>query len=394
MPCDTHPSQIALAVSPQAGIVAIPFGEQQIQAHTVLRACGFDRRPDGTYAWAAGDPDATRAALARLAGLARHHDTAVTTTTRSYIGDVAAGIAHQLPGEWTADVEIYALPEWQDDLHPYLWDNGELAHAVATTRIPCASVLTHSDGPSLLLTEHPKDDHTYLVGAFAPNGFSGHFADEPDAPRSIVIPAQPALAADAITGRLLPDYDRALHDRRVREVSSALSWARQEQQEWQTIAQSPADVDGMPLSWHEEELRDNAWNAFRDFLTHGPALFDRCQPLHPEPGRPPVETDPAMGRLRAALEDGRRAVVAWNAKLTELRETPRELPAETYLHARARRNAAAWPAIETWLADGHVLIHHARNARSAPSTVELTTPRQTTVAALPPLTPKDPARRR
>ncbi|GAU70747.1 hypothetical protein SSP35_22_00500 [Streptomyces sp. NBRC 110611] len=400
MPCDTHPSQIALAVSLDAGIVAIPFGEQHMKAQTALRACGFGRRPDGTYARPAADSEATRTALARLTDIARYYDTAVTTATRRYIGDVADGIAHQLPGEWTADVEIYALPDWQDDLHPYVWDNGELAQAVATTRIPYAAVLTHSDGPSLLLTERPEADRDYLVGVFAPSGFVGHFADEPDAPRSIAIPAQPSLAAHAITGHLLPDYHRALHDRRIHEVSSSLSWARQEQQEWQSIAQSRRDSDGMPLtsgqlSWHEEEFRDDGWNAFRDFVTHGPALFDRCQPLCRKSGDPHREDGRAMERLRTALEDGKRVVAAWNAKLAELRETPRTLPAETYLQARARRNADAWPAIETWVADGHVLIHHARSARSALPSAALTTPRQTTGAALPsPPAPKDPPRRR
>ncbi|MFE0188003.1 hypothetical protein [Streptomyces sp. NPDC058989] len=400
MPSDPHPSQITLAFSPEAGIVAIPFGEQHIKAQTALRACGFNRRPDGTYARQAADPEATRTVLASLADIARHHDTAVATATRRFIGDVADSTAHQLPGAWTANVDIYTLPDWQDDLHPYLWDNGELAHAVETTRTPYAAVLTLRDGVSLMLTEHPEADHDYLVGVFAPNGFSGHFADEPDAPRSIVIPTQPALAAQAIVERLLPDYRRALHDRRIHEVASALSWARQEQQEWQTIATSHRASDGMPLtsdglSWHEDEFRDNAWNAFRDFVSHGHALFDRCQPLGPKSRETHREEDPAMERLRTALEDGKRAVAAWNTKLTELRETPRALPTGAYLQARARRNATAWPAIETWLADGHILIHHARNAPSALPTADLTTPRQTTVAALPPPpAPKDPPRRR
>jgi hypothetical protein len=381
MPSETIPAQITLAFSPTAGIVATPGGEQYQRAQTALDQSGFQPRPDGTYVLPHCDPETMRAACVDLARIAECRLTEVTVSPRRYLGDVADEIAAQLPGTWSASVEVYSHPAWQQDLLPWLWDAGELIHTVRHARIPYAAVLSEDAhagaGVKLLLIERPGPQGGYLVGALTPHGFG---ADDREPLRSVVVPAAwgPQSAARAIIDRLLPAYHRALHTRRIAAVAAALGRIRAEHHSLHLLTEpNSPPMDPRELRGREEGFAAEAWYEFREVLTHGPALLEAC---HPEHSAWP-EDAAALERLRGALEQGTMIQADWVAQVVALRQ--RGWPAETYLAAKAQRNAQARPVIATWLADGDTLIRQARAAtplgpRTAPSV-----PDHSAAAALP-----------
>lgn len=109
--------------------------------------------------------------MAKLLPFARRHRATVQVSGRPYLGDIADQIAARLPGRWTAQVEIYSNPLWQEDLLPYLWDRGDLARSVKDRRMPYAAKLDSDTGIELLLAEHgPDPERGYLIGAFASYG--------------------------------------------------------------------------------------------------------------------------------------------------------------------------------------------------------------------------------
>jgi hypothetical protein len=229
---------MVLAYSRDAGIVAIPSGTKYEAARTALETSGFQRGDAGVYRLQADDPDASRATVADLVRSAETHGVQVTTSSRRFIGDAARDIARVLPGQWDTQVEQYCHPVWQEDLVPHLWDSGELGRAVQSERIPYAATLTDTaSGTTLLLIERPGRQLHYLVGAFAPEPFGEGYGD-PHAPRSIVLPPFPGRAAQEITGRYLPAYDRAVHARRIATVAGALDRIRTEHDTWAAMVAS------------------------------------------------------------------------------------------------------------------------------------------------------------
>ncbi|WP_326812291.1 hypothetical protein OIE62_07645 [Streptomyces scopuliridis] len=376
MPSDSHPSQITLAHSPGTGIIAIPSGEQHHRARTALEAAGFARRDDGTYAFPLADPVRQSAAVAELVDFARDHDVSVTLTARRYLGDIAERVARQLPGSWSARVEVYALPADQDNLADRLWDAGGLAEAVTTARIRYAAVLSDGRGTDfdLLVIERPGHDHEYLIGALAPTPGSA-LADEANAPRCVVVTGEPAHTAQAIMKRLLPVCRQALHARRISEVARALTRARTAERTWDATVRTRRTSDGTPLD--DERLaglevwfRYRMWDAFQTFLHHGPALIDTHHTSSRATAVSSADAE-ALDRLRAALDAGARVH----------RGAPAPTPAEPPSAVQAQRTADAWPAIGTWLVDGHVLIDHALKS----STHQVPGP----ATALPPPPPRD-----
>ncbi|WP_416987026.1 hypothetical protein [Streptomyces sp. T028] len=356
------PAEITLALSASTGIVAVAHGERYRWAQTALKLVGFHRRDDGTFALAGNDPQAARDAVHQLIPTARRHQATVTASNRRYLGDVADEIAAHLPGPWSAQVGVHSHPVWQHDLLPWLWDAGELIHAVQTERLPYTAVLTDGTGIELLLTERPGHQHDYLLGAFAPNGFDEHVA-QTSPPSSIVLPAAPEQAAHAIANGFLPAYHHALHTRRRATVAFALERIREEYDARQATSESGRFSDGSPMNPdHIPELEgqsaDFTWQEFRDVLTHAPALLDQC--------RPATTTWPedatALNRLREALAQGTGILADWNARLDDLRQTPAALPAKTYGDAKAERDARMVPVIEAWMADGEVFLRQARAA--------------------------------
>ncbi|MDO0936436.1 hypothetical protein QQY66_33810 [Streptomyces sp. DG2A-72] len=130
------PAEITLVLSASAGIAAVAHGERYRWAETALKLVGFHRRDDGAFALAVNDPQAARDAVHQLIRTARRHQATVTASNRRYLGDVADEIAAHLPGPWSAKVGVHSHPLWQHDLLPWLWDAGELIHAVQTERLP------------------------------------------------------------------------------------------------------------------------------------------------------------------------------------------------------------------------------------------------------------------
>lgn len=378
------PAEITLVLSASAGIVAVAHGERYRWAQTALKLVGFHRRDDGAFALAVNDPQAARDAVHQLIRTARRHQATVTASNRRYLGDVADEIAAHLPGPWSAKVGVHSHPVWQHDLLPWLWDAGELIHAVQTERLPYTAVLTDDTGIELLVTERPGHQNDYLLGAFTPNGFDEHVA-KTSPPNSIVLPAAPEQAAHAIANRFLPAYHHALHTRRWATVAFALERVREEYDARQAITESGRFSDGSPMnpdrtSDLEGHSSDFTWQEFRDVLTHAPALLDQCRPANtawPEDAA-------ALHRLRDALAQGTGILADWNARLDDLRQTPAALPAEMYGDAKAERDARMLPVIEAWMADGEVFLRQARAA--APLAAH-----DHAVRALPPAPPTPPS---
>ncbi|GCD41861.1 hypothetical protein [Streptomyces paromomycinus] len=351
---------ITLAFSRNAGIVAIPTGRQYRWAKTALSTSGFQRHDDGTFALPVGDPQAARTTVADLMRAAQRHQASVRASSRRFLGDVAQDFAAQLRGTWTVELEVYSHPLWQEDLVPWLWDCGELSQAVQNLQVPYAAVLSNDADITLLLIERPGHQHGYVVGAFAPNGFTDNY-HEPHAPRSVIVPAAAGLAGRIVNDRFLPAYHQALLARRTTTVEDALARIREEYQTWQAMVASGRDSDASPLrpdSLHQANatLRDLAWTAFRDVLTHGPALLEHC-PSDAAPRRADAD---ALERLRSALHSAQRARAEWNDVKDGLRQSPDTQRVIPFVEAEAQRDRRVWPAIETWLKDGDVLLQQAR----------------------------------
>ncbi|MDT0382323.1 hypothetical protein RM572_26545 [Streptomyces sp. DSM 42041] len=206
--------QITLAYSRNTGVVAIASGEEYTWAQTALTKAGFQRDEHGVYRLPGETHDAIRGTLADLVHIARVHDTSVTTCSRGFLGDTAGDIAGLLPGRWEAEIEIYAHPAWQGDLAAWLWDDGDLARAVRTTRITHVATLTNAAGDTLLLIDRPGPERGFLLGSLSPTGFDDGYQGR-HCPRSVALPASPFHAAQVIVEQFLPAYERAVHDRQA-----------------------------------------------------------------------------------------------------------------------------------------------------------------------------------
>ncbi|MEU5162307.1 hypothetical protein AB0G74_22250 [Streptomyces sp. NPDC020875] len=217
----TPPARIALSLREGPQIAAVATGEQYKWAETALRAAGWQRTGNGVYTRPAADRKAAELAFATLVYFARRHRAAVVTSTRPYLGDVAGTIARQLPGPWVTAVEVYSHPVWQEDLVPWLWDSGDLIHAVQAGQVTHAAKLTNpAAGVDLLIVERPGHPAGYVAGAFAPDGFDDNFED-PHAPTSIVLPQDPRQAAAEIIEYLSAYQQALLHHTRVHAPGSA-----------------------------------------------------------------------------------------------------------------------------------------------------------------------------
>ncbi|OIJ91629.1 hypothetical protein [Streptomyces colonosanans] len=350
-------AQIVLAYSRDTGIVAIGHGKQYKVANSVLRTSGFRCGDDGVYRLTAGEEDASRATVDDLVRHATAHGAEVAASSRRFIGDAARDIARLLPGQWDASIEIYSHPVWQEDLVPWLWDSGELAHAVQNVRIPYAATLTDTaTKTSLLLVERPGHQLDYLVGAFAPETFQEGYGD-PHAPRSMPLPPFAGRAARTIADRFLPAYESAVHARRIATVAEALDHIRAEHATWTAIVASGRYSDASPLSATglgeaSEKFLNRAWGEFRSVMQHAPALLEHC--------RPAATSWPEDARVLGQLADA----------LTEA-----EGLEEDALLTRAERAAQRWAALDTWLTHSEPFLRQARAA---------TPPRQHTVSAVAP----------
>lgn len=382
-------TRITLAFSARTGIVAITGGTRYREADTLLTTAGFTRREDGTSTVATADPDAARRALTTLTRLAADQDITLTASSRVWLGDTATRIAAALPGEWHTRIEIYALPVWQQDLDGCLWDTGDLIAAVRSERIPFGSVLTDDRGTQLLVVDTPGTTDELLVGALAPNGLNGPFTDDPAAPPSLTVPANPALATQAITTALLPAYQQAVHHHRVREVGDGLAHALSAEIARVLVRGSwPADdgtgIGAVILGGLEHAHHEALWEDFRSFLRHGPHLLDHLDTVA---ATRQAVGQPAAPALREALRHGLRVNSQWLDTVRRMRENDDTLAGTTYAQAAAQRTADARPALAAWLKHGPALVDLA--LQHPPAAGRPATPR-----ALPPAPPADPPGKR
>ncbi|MFE0129985.1 hypothetical protein ACFWY6_00065 [Streptomyces sp. NPDC059037] len=353
----TPSTQIILSTSRANGLVAIPYGEEHRLAARALEEVGFHRIPGGAFAAPLADWPADRQMARALVHRAYEHGATITASPRPYLGDFGDDIAARLPGTWSAQLELYCNPLVQEDLIGPLWDSGDLLQALLHDPVPGAVVLKNGMGTELLLIERPGHSSGYLLGAFATEEYDDNW-EEPNAPRSIALPAEPGLAAHAVTTTFLPEYSRALHQRRLGTVLSALERIRAEHETLQAIKASGRYSDGVPLAdarmipEMERTFADFAWLSFRDVLEHAPVLLSRCRPaMTPWP-----QDATALERLRTALADSQ-----------DTRDEDKALSGvlfsvDGWKQARSRFGLAALPAIETWLAESAAFERQARAA--------------------------------
>ncbi|MEU8784839.1 hypothetical protein [Streptomyces sp. NPDC048637] len=375
------PAEIALSTSRTLGLVAIASGDQYRQANQALAEAGFSRQPSGAYTSSLADAQAARNTASALMHHAHEHGVTVISSTRPYLGDFGAEVAARLPGAWSAELEIYSLPLWQEDLWPALWEAGEIHRALEDHRIPFASVLKNGTGTDLLLIERPGHRSGYLLGALTEHE-KEDVRNDPATPHTMALPAEPGRAASAITHTFLPAYRRALHNRAVNSVLSALERIREEHQTLQAIKDSGRYSDGVPLrnphllTGLERDFADHAWLSFRHVLEHAPSLLTRCRPA----ATPWPEDAAALIRLREAIAASQDAWNQWNDLRHDLYSIPQTLLPHEWSQVRGQLGLAVLPAIEAWLADSDVFERQARAAvpggaadLSAPSPRLLTT---------------------
>ncbi|MYT96613.1 MULTISPECIES: hypothetical protein [unclassified Streptomyces] len=386
----TPPAQIILSTSRAHGLVAIPYGEEHRRAVRALGEAGFRRIPSGAFATPLTDGPTARQTARALVHCAHEHGATITTSPRPYLADFGDDLVARLPGAWSAQLELYYNPLVQQDLIAPLWDSGDLLQALLHDAVPGAVVLKNGVGTELLLIERPGHSSGYLLGAFATEEFDDNW-EAPNAPRSIVLPAEPGLAAHAVTTTFLPAYSRALHHRRLDTVLTALERIRAEHETLQAIKESGRYSDGVPLAdarmvpEMEATFADYAWLSFRDVLEHAPVLLSRCRPAM----TPWAQDAAALDRLRTALAESQ----AVRAEDKELRGVL--FSVDGWKQARSRFGLAALPAIETWLAESEAFERQVRAAvPGGPVALAAPTPRLLTARPALPAVPRSSAAHR
>ncbi|WP_371553193.1 hypothetical protein OG266_38335 [Streptomyces sp. NBC_00554] len=327
---------------------------------------------------------------------AHEHGATITPSSRPYLGDIGTEIAARLPGAWSAQLEIYSHPLWQEDLSPALWEAGDLYRALVDHRVPFASVLKYDTGTELLLIERPGHRSGYLLGALTEHEKEDPH-DDPSTPPSIVLPADPQLAAHAVSHTFLPAYRHAVHNRDLNTVLRSLERIREEHQTLQAIKDSGRCSDGVPLgdsrliAGMERDFADHAWLSFVHVLDHATLLLTRCRPA----ASAWREDAAALTRLREALASSQDAWKEWNDTRRELYSIPRTLPAHEWSQARGQLGLAVLPAIETWLADSEAFERQARAAvPGGPASLPAPSPRLLTTRPTPPPSPRAAAAHR
>ncbi|MCZ1006846.1 hypothetical protein [Streptomyces lydicus] len=380
-------AEITLSTSRTLGLVAIASGDRYQQANHALAEAGFSRQLNGAYTASLSDAQSARHTASALLHRAHEHGATVIASTRPYLGDFGTEIAAQLPGTWSAELEIYSHPLWQEDLWPALWEADEIHRAIEDHRIPFASVLKNGTGTELLLTERPGHPSGYLLGALTDHE-KEDVRNDPATPRSFVLPADPGLAASAISHTFLPAYRRALHNRDVNSVLSALERIREEHQTLQAIKDSGRYSDGVPLknprllAGFERDFANQAWLSFHDVLEHAPGLLTRCRPA----ATPWPEDAAALIRLREAVANSQDAWNQWNDLRHDPWGIPRALSHHEWSQVRGQLGLAVLPAIEAWLAHTDVFERQARAAVPG-GAAALSAPSPRMLAARPALPP-------
>ncbi|WP_329025759.1 hypothetical protein [Streptomyces sp. NBC_00690] len=122
----------------------------------------------------------------------------------------AAVLADELPGAWVSTHQQHTEQADQYARAEDVWDMNLIADALAHRVLGQDAVLTRDDGTRLYLIGRPGAEEEFLVAAMAPPGIPARAFQAVREPDGIAVPADPFRAADAITGDLLPRYDKAL----------------------------------------------------------------------------------------------------------------------------------------------------------------------------------------
>ncbi|MFJ6438635.1 hypothetical protein [Streptomyces sp. NPDC091416] len=220
---DQPSCEITLFVSPRDGVVALVDGDNWRWAHTTLDTAGFEKSGDGNRAIPLTDLDRTREVLLTLDVVARITQTKITPSSETYIGDFARDLVDHLPGQWSVEVESYAMHLWQGDLAACMWSPSMTA-TLEQRRVRWAAVLRRDDGAELAVIHDPKRD-LYHVGALHPGNLHPDELVAP--PASVTVQPTPSSAAWQINSRLLPAYTRAVLHCQVNSLAEELDRERQ-----------------------------------------------------------------------------------------------------------------------------------------------------------------------
>ncbi|MFG3348667.1 hypothetical protein ACGF1Z_26860 [Streptomyces sp. NPDC048018] len=218
-------TQITLFTSDRDGIVGLIDGSNWRWARHALELSGFKKNDAGHLALPLTDLAYARETLLTLRTVAeRTLGLRLTPSSDRYIGDFALDVTEHLPGRWTARVENYSLPVWQQDLTACLWSSGPIARTLADHRVAQAAILTRDDGTELAVVKDPHLD-VYHVGALQPRHIPG--PTTAPTPPGVTVQPTPSVAARTIRIELLPAYTRSVLRAHAADLSDDLAWARE-----------------------------------------------------------------------------------------------------------------------------------------------------------------------
>ncbi|MFD5765355.1 hypothetical protein ACFWIN_05985 [Streptomyces sp. NPDC127049] len=235
-------TQITLFTSDRYGIVGLADGDAWRWARHALELAGFEKADTGHMVLPLSDLAHARETLLALRTVAEQSlGLRLTPSSDRYIGDFALDVTEHLPGHWTARVENYSLPLWQEDLAAWLWGAGTINHTLARHRVRQAAILQRDDGTEFAVLKDPRLD-VYHVGALQPRHFPGPVTAP--GPRGMTVQPTASAAAHTITTNLLPAYTRALLHAHVADLSDDLAWARETYEAGTIPDPAPADLVG------------------------------------------------------------------------------------------------------------------------------------------------------
>ncbi|WP_148588778.1 hypothetical protein [Streptomyces sp. WAC01526] len=276
----------------------------------------------------------------------------------------AEALATRLPGVWAVTAREHTAYTDQFPLREKLWGFGHVRWALSEFVLQRDAVLTSDSGAELVVIDRPLRRHEFLVAALEPRGINA--SDAVKAPDGVVVSADPARAAATVAGRLLPRYERAVHQARIEHLAVAVAAGERALAEWDAVSDSLCDDDHWPLDDRyglRQQQRDaEMWAQFAPFLDHGPALL-----AHAEQTLPLLDpADRAAGRwpyrlrvLRDALADGARVQSDFQVVADALvPDHPRAK--EVFDRAVAERNAEGWDCALTWTDNAGALVDMAR----------------------------------
>ncbi|MGW2544721.1 hypothetical protein ACWC5I_28545, partial [Kitasatospora sp. NPDC001574] len=115
------------------------------------------------------------------------------------------------PGRWTPSTTTLTTGAARNAVHDRLWDLAHASWALETFVHESAGLLRGPGGRELLVLPRPHPHSgQYIAAALLPEVLGSAYDHAERAPHGIAVGPDPARAAAAVTGRLLPRYDQAL----------------------------------------------------------------------------------------------------------------------------------------------------------------------------------------